>query len=278
MKQLFDSMSVEVSKLTTRTYSTSFSLGIYFLSRRIRNDIYAIYGFVRIADEMVDSFEGFDQQALLAKFKSDTYTSIRVGASPNPILHAFQSVVAKYKLDTDLIDTFFQSMEMDLYKEVYDEDNYRKYILGSAEVVGLMCLQVFTEGDKSMYNELMPYAMKLGAAFQKVNFLRDLRSDYLVLGRQYFPGIDFYHFTPEDKCKIEEEIQKDFTEALFGIRRLPKTCRGGVYLAYNYYKSLFRKIKRLPPRRIMSGRVRISNGHKMGLVIHCLLENRMNLV
>jgi phytoene synthase len=278
MKELFDAMSLEVSKLTTRTYSTSFSLGIYFLSRRIRNDIYAIYGFVRVADEIVDSFAGFDQQALLAKFKADTYASIREGASSNPILHAFQAVVSKYQMDTHLIDTFFNSMEMDLYQEVYNEEKYKRYILGSAEVVGLMCLEVFTEGNKAMYTELKPYAMKLGAAFQKVNFLRDLRSDYLVLGRQYFPGIDFYHFTPEAKSRIEEEIQQDFSEALCGIRKLPKTCRGGLYLAYNYYQTLFRKIKRLPARQIMTNRIRISNSHKVGLMIHCILENRMNLV
>ncbi|WP_324721144.1 phytoene/squalene synthase family protein [Salinimicrobium sp. HB62] len=278
MKSLFDDLSVQVSRLTTRSYSTSFSLGIYFLHDRLRDPIYSIYGFVRVADEIVDSFEGFDQEYLLKKFWADTYEALDQKISANPILNSFQEVVHEYDIDIKLIDTFLKSMEMDLQKVDYTDEKYQQYILGSAEVVGLMCLHVFTEGDKKLFEELKPYAMKLGAAFQKVNFLRDLKDDYHVLGRTYFPGVDMENFSPEAKKQIEKEIEEDFEVALQGIKMLPTSSKGGVYLAYVYYQSLFKKIKRLPAKRILSGRIRINNGRKVGLMINSLVECKMRLV
>ncbi|WP_029033880.1 phytoene/squalene synthase family protein [Salinimicrobium terrae] len=278
MKSLFDDLSVQVSRLTTRSYSTSFSLGIYFLHDRLRDPIYSIYGFVRVADEIVDSFEGFDQEYLLKKFREDTYEALEQKISANPILNSFQEVVHEFDIDRELINTFLKSMEMDLQKVDYTDEKYQQYILGSAEVVGLMCLHVFTEGDKKMFEELKPYAMKLGAAFQKVNFLRDLKDDYHVLGRTYFPGVDMENFSPEAKQQIEKEIEEDFNIALQGIKMLPASSKGGVYLAYVYYQSLFKKIKRLPATRILSGRIRINNGRKVGLMINSLLECKMRII
>jgi len=278
MKSLFDDLSVQVSRLTTRSYSTSFSLGIYFLHDRLRDPIYSIYGFVRVADEIVDSFEGYDQEYLLKKFREDTYEALELKISANPILNSFQEVVHEYDIDTQLIDTFLQSMEMDLQKVDYTDEKYQQYILGSAEVVGLMCLHVFTGGDKKMFAELKPYAMKLGAAFQKVNFLRDLKDDYHVLGRTYFPGVDMENFSGEAKKQIEQEIEEDFSIALQGIKMLPASSKGGVYLAYVYYQSLFKKIKRLPAKRVLSGRIRVNNGRKVGLMINSLLECKMRMV
>ena len=278
MKLLFDKLSTEISKITTRTYSTSFSLGIYFLNSRLRNPIYAIYGFVRFADEIVDSFEGYDRRALLAKFKAETFEAIDDRISVNPILNAFQQTVHEYRIQRKLIVTFFRSMEMDLQKLDYTPEMFHRYILGSAEVVGLMCLHVFTEGNKKMYRELKPYAMKLGAAFQKVNFLRDMKADYEILGRTYFPNVDMGEFTSTAKAKIEKEIEQDFQIALCGIKKLPATSKAGVYLAYAYYRSLFKKIKQLPAHRVLSGRIRINNGKKFGLMINSLLEYKMRLV
>ena len=278
MKKLYDDLSVQVSKNTTETYSTSFSLGIYFLNNRLRNPIYSIYGFVRVADEIVDSFEGFDQRFLLNKFRSDTFEAIEKGISTNPILHSFQQVVRDYHIDLGLVDTFLKSMEMDLKKVDYTKEIYQQYILGSAEVVGLMCLHVFTEGDRRLFGELRPYAMKLGSAFQKVNFLRDLNQDYHLLGRTYFPNVEMTDFSQEAKKQIELEIEEDFRIALIGIKKLPASSKGGVYLAYVYYRSLFDKIKRLPPKRIFSERIRINNGHKFGLMLNSLLVTKMNLV
>lgn len=278
MKLRFDKLSVDISKMTTRTYSTSFSLGIYFLNKRLRDAIYSIYGFVRVADEIVDSFEGFDKKALLVKFRQETYEAIENRISVNPILNAFQQVVHQYAIPHSLIGTFLKSMEMDLEKVQYTREKYNEYILGSAEVVGLMCLNVFTEGDKKMYEELTPYAMKLGAAFQKVNFLRDMKEDYQQLGRAYFPNVDMSSFTKHAKIEIEKEIEDDFAVALAGIRKLPSSSRGGVYLAYVYYQSLFKKIKNLSPQRILAGRVRINNGKKVQLMVNSLLEFKMNLV
>jgi phytoene/squalene synthetase len=227
-------VSTEVCKITTRTYSTSFSLGIRFLNSRLHNSIYAIYGFVRLADEIVDSFDGYDQEYLLRKFKEDTYEAIDNRISCNPVLNAFQETMYRYEINIELIESFLKSMEMDLHKQYYTTDKYQEYILGSAEVVGLMCLHVFTEGDKKMYADLKPYAMKLGAAFQKVNFLRDMKDDYEVLGRIYFPGVDINGFTSEAKKKIEQEIDDDFAIALEGIKKLPSSSKGGVYLSYVY--------------------------------------------
>jgi phytoene/squalene synthetase len=278
MKSLYDDLSVQVSRLTTRSYSTSFSLGIYFLHDRLRDPIYSIYGFVRVADEIVDSFEGYDQEYLLKKFRADTYEALEQKISANPILNSFQEVVNEYEIDLDLIDTFLKSMEMDLQKVDYTDEKYQQYILGSAEVVGLMCLHVFTEGDKQLFAKLKPYAMKLGAAFQKVNFLRDLKDDYHVLGRTYFPGVDMENFSAEAKLQIEDEIEEDFSVALQGIKMLPASSKGGVYLAYVYYQSLFKKIKRLPAKRVLSGRIRINNGRKFGLMINSLVECKMRMV
>ena len=278
MKSLFDQVSADVCKITTRTYSTSFSLGIHFLNSRLHDSIYAIYGFVRLADEIVDSFDGYDQEYLLRKFKEDTYEAIDNRISCNPVLNAFQATVYRYEINIDLVETFLKSMEMDLQKQYYTPDKYEEYILGSAEVVGLMCLHVFTEGNKNMYEELKPYAMKLGAAFQKVNFLRDMKDDYEVLGRIYFPGVDINGFTSEAKKKIEEEIDQDFTIALEGIKKLPASSKGGVYLSYVYYRSLFNKIKKLRAHQILKNRIRISNGKKLGLMVNSLLEYKMNLI
>ena len=278
MKLLFDNISVQCSKITTRAYSTSFTLGIYFLKNKLRNPIYSIYGFVRFADEIVDSFHGYDKKYLLEKFKTDTYEAIEQKISLNPVLNSFQHVVHQFDIDKTLIETFLASMEMDLAKTNYSTEKYQKYILGSAEVVGLMCLSVFTEGNKKLYNELKPFAMKLGAAFQKVNFLRDLKADYSELKRSYFPDIDIEKFSAHAKRRIENEIEKDFTEALHGIKKLPSSSKGGVYLAYVYYRSLFNKIKRVPAERVLSERIRISNGGKLRLMANSLLQYKMNML
>ena len=278
MKLLFDKLSIDVSKITTRAYSTSFSLGIYFLNHRLRDAIYSIYGFVRLADEIVDSFHAYDKEYLLEKFKQETYEAIDKRISLNPIVNSFQHAVHQYNISTELIETFLQSMQMDLEKINYNSEKYDEYILGSAEVVGLMCLQVFTENDTKLYKELKPYAMKLGAAFQKVNFLRDMKDDYEILGRTYFPNIDISDFNSNSKKQIEYEIDEDFKIALSGIKKLPRSSKGGVYLAYVYYQSLFNKIKKLPAQRVLTERVRINNGRKIGLMLNSLLQNKMNWV
>lgn len=278
MKSLFDNVSVKCSKLTTHAYSTSFSLGIYFLKNKFRNPIYSIYGFVRFADEIVDSFEGYNKKYLLQKFKDETYEAIENRISLNPILNSFQHVVHHYKISHELIETFLRSMEMDLEKVDYNSEKYKQYILGSAEVVGLMCLHVFTEGNKKLYEELKPFAMKLGAAFQKINFLRDMKADYQILGRTYFPNVDMSRFTSCTKRKIENEIEQDFKEALIGIKKLPTSSKGGVYLAYVYYNSLFKKIKNLPAQKILSARIRISNREKFGLMFSSMFQYKLNLV
>lgn len=278
MKLLYDNLSLRVSRMTTRAYSTSFSLGIYFLDNRLRNAVYAVYGFVRLADEIVDSFEGFDKRTLLTKFKRETYEAIENRISVNPILHSFQQTVHQYRIDLQLIEDFLQSMEMDLEKILYTPQNYQRYIFGSAEVVGLMCLHVFTERNLQLFEELKPHAMRLGAAFQKVNFLRDLKNDYHILGRIYFPYVDLSKFTCLEKKLIEKDIEDDFRIALTGIRKLPPAAKGGVYLAYVYYQSLFNKIKKLPAQRLLMERVRISNGKKIRLMVNSLLQQKMNLV
>ena len=278
MKALFDEISIACSKTTTKAYSTSFSLGIYYLHSSMRNPIYAIYGFVRFADEIVDTFEGFDKAHLLQKFTDDTYEAIEHKISLNPILNAFQAVVNQYDIEQELITTFLRSMEMDLDKKNYNQIKYEEYILGSAEVVGLMCLHVFVNGDKDKYEMLKPYAMKLGAAFQKVNFLRDLKDDYQSLGRTYFPNVDMTKFSQNAKNSIENEIALDFADALKGIKMLPKTSKGGVYLAYVYYISLFNKIKNVPAEEVLSKRIRISNGRKFALMLNSMFQFKFNLV
>lgn len=262
MKQLFDELSFSVSKVITKKYSTSFSLGILALKPNIRNAIYAIYGYVRLADEIVDSFHGYDKEKLLRRLKIETDNALIEGISINPILQSFQETVHKYNIDRNLIDQFLHSMAMDLQKIDYNCDLYKEYIFGSAEVVGLMCLQVFTEGNKEQYENLKPYAMKLGSAFQKINFLRDLKDDYHLLGRTYFPNIDMEVFNNEVKEKIEVEIHAEFKEALVGIKKLPSSAMFGVYLAYKYYLSLFKKIRSKSSHEILNNRVRVGNSEK----------------
>ncbi len=278
MKQKFDNVSAWCSKYTTRYYSTSFSLGIRFLGRDFHAPIYAIYGFVRFADEIVDSFHGFDKITLLNRFRTDTYEAIEQQISLNPILNSFQEAVNRYKIDRVLIDTFLDSMQMDLHKSQHNQNSYEQYILGSAEVVGLMCLRVFTNGDTALYDMLKPAAMKLGAAFQKVNFLRDAKDDYQTLGRNYFPGVCFSNFSLESKRRVEQEIEEDFKEALMGIRKLPKSSRRGVYLAYFYYKKLFNKIKSSPAQSLMKERIRISNAHKLAFMFNCFIRHELNVI
>lgn len=278
MKQLFDDLSYRISKETTKQYSTSFSLGILALSASIRNPIYAIYGYVRLADEIVDSFHGYNKEKLLTKFKEDTFSALEDGISLNPILHSFQETVHEYNIDVQLIIQFLRSMEMDLQKIDYNSDLYKEYILGSAEVVGLMCLQIFVNGDKEQYEKLKPYAMILGSAFQKVNFLRDMKDDYYTLGRSYFPNLDFSRFDNNAKLSIEKEIQEEFRQALIGIKMLPPSSRFGVYLAYRYYISLFRKIKRKSATTILSERIRISNGAKISLMMSCYVQYKTSLL
>jgi phytoene synthase len=263
MKQLFDELSYSVSKITTKKYSTSFSLGILALKPSIRNAIYAIYGYVRLADEIVDSFHEYDKEKLLNRLKTETKNALEERISLNPILQSFQETVHTYQIDTKLIEQFLNSMEMDLQKVDYNSALYNEYIFGSAEVVGLMCLQVFTEGNKEKFQELKPYAMKLGSAFQKINFLRDLKDDYQILGRTYFPNVDMAVFDNHIKCQIEQEIEEEFKEALIGIKKLPNSSMFGVYLAYKYYISLFKKIQRRTSTEILNSRVRVSNLQKI---------------
>jgi 15-cis-phytoene synthase len=278
MITLYDQVSCEISRCITRRYSTSFSLGIYMLHRKLHEPIYSIYGFVRLADEIVDSFDGYDKEQLLNQFTSDTFNAIDTGISTNPVLHAFQLTVNKYQIDLELIDTFLQSMHMDLSLTRYDQAGFERYILGSAEVVGLMCLQVFVNGDNQRYRQLKSSAMKLGAAFQKVNFLRDLKADFSHLGRSYFPNVNLQSLTEADKIKIEESIQDDFNQALGGIRQLPSSARLGVYTAYVYYHQLFRKIKHTSPSKIMSTRIRISNPRKIFLLFKSYIELSLRMV
>jgi phytoene/squalene synthetase len=278
MKELFDMISKQSSKMTTIAYSTSFSMGIRVFSKRFHDPIYAIYGFVRFADEIVDSFHGYDKQKLLEDFKRDTYAAIADKISLNPILNNFQWSVNKYKIETELIDTFLRSMEMDLHKDDYDRDGYEEYILGSAEVVGLMCLRVFCEGDEKQYHELKPSAMRLGAAFQKINFLRDLSHDYHGLGRSYFPGIDIQKFDEAAKSTIETEIEADFKAGLAGIRKLPKGARFGVYLAYVYFFALFKKVKKSKAERILHKRVRVPDTEKYMLLVSSFAKEKLNVL
>jgi len=281
-KALFDQISYDFSKFTTKKYSTSFSLGIHTLDKKFHEPIYNIYGFVRFADEIVDSFEGYDQAYLLAKFWKDTHEAIEQKISLNPILNSFQKVVHEYDIEPKLYDTFMRSMEMDLDSQTnahtHTRQSYEEYILGSAEVVGLMCLRVFTKGDKETYQRLKPSAMKLGAAFQKVNFLRDVKADYEELGRTYFPGVDLAAFSLAQKIKIEEEIAADFAEALEGIKELPRGARRGVYIAYIYYKKLFDKIKSTPAESLMDERIRIPNTRKFGLLFNSLVRHKFNAI
>lgn len=275
---LFNQTALECSKLITEHYSTSFTLGIKTLDRKFHLPIYAIYGFVRYADEIVDTFHEFDKKALLDKFRKDTHEAIEEGISLNPVLQSFQLVVRKYNIELELIDAFLKSMEMDLYFQDYDADGYNEYIYGSAEVVGLMCLRVFCEGNCDDYDRLREPARKLGAAFQKVNFLRDVKSDYQERGRTYFPGVNFQEFSRDAKQVIEDDIQRDFDEAYIGIMNLPRGARMGVYLAYTYYQTLFNKIKALPVAQIQTQRVRVPDAKKIALLAQTYLKYRLNVI
>jgi len=278
MKRLFDEISYNCSRNITKTYSTSFSLGILFLDKSIRKPIYNIYGFVRAADEIVDTFHNYPKKELLDDFKKDTIKALDQKISLNPILNSFQQVVHEYKIDWKLIEAFLISMEMDLDQSQHDSISYDEYIYGSAEVVGLMCLKVFVNGDETLYQHLKPYAKKLGAAFQKVNFLRDVQDDYATLGRTYFPGVDMNNFTITEKKEVEKDILNDFKEALIGISQLPMSSRKGVYLAYFYYLRLFKKIQKLPATRVLEERIRIPNSQKIALMFSSLVRHQLNLL
>lgn len=278
MKKLFDELAYDVSKRTTEKYSSSFSLGILALKPLIRPAIYAIYGYVRLADEIVDSFHDYDKHRLLNRLKTETTEALKEGISLNPILQSFQETVRTYNIDTELIDQFLHSMEMDLRKIDYNSDLYSEYIYGSAEVVGLMCLQVFTEGNKEKYSALKPYAMKLGSAFQKVNFLRDLKDDYLILGRSYFPGVDMRVFDNVVKSEIEKEIESEFKEALAGIKKLPDSSQFGVYLAYKYYLSLFEKIKKTTSKEMLVRRISIPSTQKAYVALKSYLRYKVTIL
>lgn len=278
MKALFDKVSLQASKITTRSYSTSFSMGTRFLGPSVRDAVYAIYGFVRFADEIVDTFHDYDKQRLLDKFRKDTYEAIEDGISLNPILNSFQHAVREYGIERELIDTFLESMEMDLNKKEYSRKGYEQYILGSAEVVGLMCLRVFVQGDDELYKKLEYPAMRLGAAFQKINFLRDLKADYAEMGRTYFPGLDMATFNDEEKKRIEAEIEADFAEGYAGILQLPKNSRFGVYLAYLYFHQLLRKIQRVEAVDLMKSRIRIPDQKKYALFAESYVRHNLNLL
>lgn len=278
MKELYDRVSTKCSYLATQSYSTSFSLAIKCLDPKLRNPICAIYGFVRFADEIVDTFHDYDKAGLLDRFESDTYLAIEEKISLNPILNSFQWAVHKFNIDRQLIEQFLFSMRMDLSKTNHNESSFETYILGSAEVVGLMCLKVFCEGNQAEYEKLKPYAMKLGSAFQKINFLRDLRDDYELMGRSYFPGLDMRRFDEDSKAQIELRIEDDFKQGFKGIKKLPRSAKFGVYLAYIYYYSLFKKIRRTPSNSVMEKRIRIPNQKKFSLLFYSYVKHRLNLI
>lgn len=275
---LFHKVSQSCSRITTEEYSSSFASAIRLLHKDLRNPIYNIYGFVRFADEIVDTFHDYNKAELLQQFKQETFEAIDRGISLNPILHSFQMTVNQYHIDHSLVHDFFKSMEMDLSRQWYDTAGYNEYIYGSAEVVGLMCLYIFCEGDAGKYAKLKPYAQSLGAAFQKVNFLRDVKADFNGLNRVYFPGVDFMNFTPRMKQEIEAEIAADFNHALPGILQLPLKARFGVYVAYKYYWSLFNRIRKVAPARIMKERVRIPSYRKAMILMRAGVKNQLNLI
>lgn len=278
MKHIFDNFSYKASKLVTNQYSTSFSFSTRLLSRSIRPAIYSIYGLVRLADEIVDSFHNYDKKMLLKKLKADYQNAIEDGISLNPILNSFQQVYKKYNFTPELVESFFQSMEMDLEPEIYDEKLYNKYIYGSAEVVGLMCLKVFTKGNEKQYQNLKPSAMKLGSAFQKVNFLRDIEYDNSHLGRTYFPNIDLNKITTRQKNDIIADIETDFNDALVGLKKLDKDSYFGVYIAFKYYKELLNKIKKVNMVKLRKERIRVSNFRKISLILNSLIRLNLRLL
>ena len=276
--ELFHQVSRQCSRVTTEKYSTSFASAIRLLHPELRQPVYNIYGFVRFADEIVDTFDGYNKQALLENFKAETFRAIKDGISLNPILNSFQLTINRYQIDHELINAFFRSMEMDLYYSTYDDNTYTEYIYGSAEVVGLMCLYIFCEGNKNQYDTLESAARSLGAAFQKVNFLRDMNADYKNLSRTYFPGVDFMNFTPAMKEEIEKDIASDFDKAYMGIIALPWKARFGVYVAYKYYFSLFKKIRKIRASHILQRRVRITDYQKALILARAGVKNQLNLI
>ena len=280
MKQLFDQVSNDCSKLVTKSYSTSFSLAVKMLSTTIRTDIYNIYGFVRFADEIVDTFHEYDKKQLISHFEKDYYLSKELGISLNPILNSFQQTVNKYKIPDDMVQAFLKSMKADLFKTEYKtKAEYDEYIYGSADVVGLMCLKVFVNGNDEMYEELKTAAMRLGSAFQKVNFLRDLKDDLELLNRSYFPNIDLGHLNAVSKQLIIDEIEADFKYAYEnGILKLPVEAKFGVYMAYRYYTRLLKKLKAVPSEKIMDTRIRISDPMKINLLARSYVKYKLNII
>jgi len=280
MKTLFDQVSNNCSRLVTKSYSTSFSLAVKMLSPKIRKDIYNIYCFVRFADEIVDSFHAYDKEKLINKFEADYYEALEDGISLNPIINSFQQTVFRCQISDDLVQSFLKSMKADLYKTEYKtKEEYDSYIYGSADVVGLMCLKVFVNGDTEKYDELKDAAMRLGSALQKVNFLRDLKDDIDNLDRSYFPNIDFSTLTNESKNQIINEIEADFEVAFKeGILKLPVEAKLGVYIAFRYYKKLLNKLKKIPSSKIMESRVRISNPMKINLLARSFVKYKLNLI
>lgn len=279
MKALFDKVSTECSKKVTKSYSTSFSLAVKMLGERVQNPIYAIYGFVRFADEIVDSFHGYDKEVLLDEFESNLSLAIERKISLNPILNSFQHVVHQYNIEQPMIDAFLKSMRTDLHKSSYSKvEDYNEYIYGSADVVGLMCLKVFVDGDSVKYESLRPHAMRLGSAFQKVNFLRDLKADSEILNRSYFPNLKMNELNAGSKAEIINEINADFEEALIGIKGLPNDVQLGVYTAFVYYKQLFIKLQRTAAEEILSTRIRVSNPVKVGLLAKSFIDYKFNFI
>jgi phytoene/squalene synthetase len=272
--KLFDETSIAMSRKLALNYSTSFSLGIRLLSKESRWAVFSIYGLVRVADEIVDTFHGYNKEKMLSDFKAQTYLAMEEGISTNPVLHAFQLAANQFGIGKELIEPFFQSMEEDLDTNTHSLASYSEYIYGSAEVVGLMCLKVFCNGNEEQYNHLVPFARSLGAAFQKVNFLRDIRSDVDERGRVYFPGVDFNHFTDADKYDIIQDVKKDFAHAYKGIVQLPVGCRLGVYTAYIYYLKLLEKIERTTAVDILESRVRIPNSQKIALLAQSFVKEK----
>lgn len=268
----YHQLSGEISKLITHRYSTSFTKGIQLLHGSLHNEIYSIYGFVRLADEIVDTFHGHNKKSLLDQLRKQTWQAIEEKISTNPVLHAFQITYHKFQFTPDLVEAFFKSMEMDLTQSQYDEKRYNEYIYGSAEVVGLMCLHVFTDNNKALYNQLIEPAKRLGAAFQKVNFLRDLKSDFIERGRTYFPDVDFSRFSNEDKKRIESDIDADFKAAYPAIKLLPEKVQPGVYTAFIYYRELFYKIQKTPASKIQQARIRVPDWHKFILLGRTLVR------
>ncbi|WP_439128766.1 phytoene/squalene synthase family protein [Polaribacter sp.] len=280
MKELFDNVSNGCSKLVTKKYSTSFSLAVNMLSPKIRTDIYNIYGFVRFADEIVDTFHDYDKEELMAHFEKDYYIAKAQGISLNPILNSFQQTVNKYKIPDAMVEAFLRSMKADLHKTEYQtKEEYDAYIYGSADVVGLMCLKVFVNGDDAKFNELKDAAMRLGSAFQKVNFLRDLKDDFELLNRSYFPNIDLGKLDPASKQLIIDEIEEDFNYAFkHGILKLPVEAKFGVYMAYRYYRRLLKKLNSVPSEKIMDTRIRISDPMKINLLARSYVKYKLNLI